>query len=163
MWVNFEELPQSSRIWIYQANRALSENEQIAISEVLKEGIFSWNAHGAPLLGSFKFENSRFLIIGLDENQNAASGCSIDSSTKWIKQINERFNIDFFDRSLIYLENGELQVCSIFGVKKAISEGKIKPTTTIFNNQITLLSQLEDNWKIKAENSFYNRFFEAAI
>jgi hypothetical protein len=163
MWVNFEELPKSSRIWIYQANRDFSEIEQGTISEILKQGISNWNAHGAPLLGSFKFENNRFLIIGLDEHQNAASGCSIDSSTKWIKQINERFNIDFFDRSLIYLENGELQICSIFGVKKAISEGKIKPTTTIFNNQITLLSQLEDKWKIKAENSFYNRFFETAI
>ncbi|MDZ7936146.1 MAG: hypothetical protein U5M51_14505 [Emticicia sp.] len=50
---------------------------------------------------------------------NAASGCSIDASTRWFKELGDALNIDFFDRSQAYFEGDEIKTFSIFSVEKS--------------------------------------------
>ncbi len=87
MHENFDKMPATSRIWIYQASRNVSESEIQTISSVLDIKMEAWAAHGAALLSAFKIFHNRFVVIALDENQNAASGCSIDASTHWFKEL----------------------------------------------------------------------------
>ena len=47
MLVDFENLPEDSRIWIYQANRKLSGEEVEMINEKAKAFLVNWTAHGA--------------------------------------------------------------------------------------------------------------------
>ncbi len=86
MLVPFKELPESSRVWIYQANRSLSEQELQEINTKLEDFITQWTAHGANLKASFEIRYKRFIILALDQELNAASGCSIDASVHFIQQ-----------------------------------------------------------------------------
>ncbi|WP_229235547.1 MULTISPECIES: hypothetical protein [Emticicia] len=161
MYVDFDKIPLDARIWVYQANRQLTDNEANTIENYLKPAINQWAAHGAALLASAKVLYNRFVIIGLDQNMNAASGCSIDASTRWFKELGEALNIDFFDRSQAYLEGDEIKAFSVFQAKKMVEGGLISAETIIFNNNtLATLGDLKTKWQIKAIDApTLKRFF----
>ena len=49
MLVNFNTLPEESRVWIYQASRSFSETELEEIQSKLNIFIENWTAHGSDL------------------------------------------------------------------------------------------------------------------
>lgn len=161
MYIDFDKISQNARIWVYQANRQLTDNEANTVENYLNPAVNQWVAHGASLLASAKVLYNRFVIIALDENQNEASGCSIDASTRWFKELGEALNVDFFDRSQAYLENGEIKTFSVFQSKKAVESGLISADTVIFNNiTLSTLSDLASKWQIKAIDApTLKRFF----
>ena len=125
----------------------------------------SWESHGIPLLASAKVQEGRFVIIAVDETQKDASGCSIDTSTRWMKELGEKMNIDFFDRSLAYLKDKEIQTIPVFGLKTAVETGNILTDTWIYNNSsVQTVSQLISQWKIQAVKSpFLSRYFQKQV
>jgi len=161
MYVDFDKIPQDARIWVYQANRQLTDAEANTIENYLKPAVNQWVAHGASLLASAKVLHNRFVIIALDQNMNAASGCSIDASTRWFKELGDTLNIDFFDRSQAYLDGNEIKTFSVFQYKKAVESGIVSPDTIIFNNiTLSTLSDISEKWQIKAIDApTLKRFF----
>jgi hypothetical protein len=163
MYISFDSLPNNAKIWIYQANRTLTEQETMFVKNFLTENIDVWASHGASLKGGFNILHNRFIVIGVDVDYNNASGCSIDTSSRWIKEINAKFNIDFFDRSLAYLQNDVLSFLPILGLKKYVESGLIRPETIVFNNQVQQKSEIDSNWKIYAKDSFLARYFNLEV
>ena len=80
MYVPFDRLPDEARVWIYATNRHLSDKEVIAIEQELIAFLTQWTAHQQALEASFSIPYNNFIVIGLNENKNLASGCSIDAS-----------------------------------------------------------------------------------
>lgn len=160
MYISFNALPETARVWIYQANRTLSANDQSTVADYLKKATEQWAAHGAPLKSSFKLVENRFVIIAADESFNAASGCSIDASTHWLKELGNHLSVDFFDRSLIYNNGTELKEANPFGVKKLIESGEILPETLLYTQQVANLAALA-SWPVPAASvTQYKRFFK---
>jgi hypothetical protein len=165
MYIDFDKISQNARIWVYQTNRQLTDNEALTIEKFLKPAVNQWAAHGASLLASAKILHNRFVLIALDEIQNEASGCSIDASTRWFKELGEALNVDFFDRSQAYFEGDEIKTFSVFQAKKAVESGLVSPETIIFNNNtLATLSDLSHKWKIKAIDApTLKRFFDKTL
>ena len=67
MLVDFNTLPEESRVWIYQANRSFSEEEIEEIESKLTVFIENWTAHGSDLQAGYLFKYKRFIIIGHHE------------------------------------------------------------------------------------------------
>ena len=84
---SIQHLAEHSRVWVYQANRFLSDQEIVAISNALSQFIESWNAHGASLYAGFEIISSRFVVLAVDEEKALASGCSIDKSVHFFQKI----------------------------------------------------------------------------
>jgi hypothetical protein len=53
MFIPFDNLPEESRIWIYQSNRKFSDEEIAEIESDLKSFIENWSAHGTSLEASY--------------------------------------------------------------------------------------------------------------
>ena len=68
MLVNFETLPETARVWIYQCNRSFSDSELGEISEKLTVFLQGWTAHGADLQSGFEIKYKRFIVIALNQN-----------------------------------------------------------------------------------------------
>lgn len=161
MYVPFEEMAKSSRIWIYQANRPLSEDETRITQEISRPFLDQWAAHGKPLKSSLKLVHQRFLIIAVDESYNEASGCSIDASVSLIKKLETEFQIDFFDRTqVLFLVNDQAFSRSLKDMKSLVESGTIEKKTLTFNNLVTNVEQLENSWMIPAADSWLKRFFK---
>ncbi len=165
MFQNFEKMSVHSRVWIYQTSRAMTAKEENMVAYDLKNFMDGWESHGIPLLGSAKVQDGRFVIIAVDETQKDASGCSIDTSTRWMKELGEKMGIDFFDRSLAYVKDKEIQTVAVFGLKQAVEQGNISPDTWVYNSSaVQTVSQLISQWKIPAAKStFLARYFQKQV
>ena len=53
MYVDFKDLPETSRIWIYQSDKELEPKQIEDMRQVLKEFVDDWTRHGQDLKGSF--------------------------------------------------------------------------------------------------------------
>ena len=130
-----------SKVWIYAANRVLTESEQKFISNEMKTFTKSWAAHGSGLKADGVLEFNQFIILSVDESDINASGCSIDSSVKFIKAIGQELSVDFFDRlNLVIEKDGEFK-------RSHISELKNFSDWNVFNPMITDLIGLRTDWK----------------
>src|SRR5690606_12889738 len=101
MFIPFNDLPDTSRVWIYQANRSFTESEIEEISLRLEQFISSWIEHCANLNASIEIKYKRFIIITLDQNMNVATGCSIDTSVHFIPQLEKDSNADLLDKMTV--------------------------------------------------------------
>jgi hypothetical protein len=160
----FELMPDHARIWVYQANRNLTESEQTAIEQYLVSNVAQWAAHGTALSAAVRLVYGRFVVIALDEQQHAASGCSIDASTHWFKTIEVQTGISFFDRSVAYFDaDGAIQTIGNLQIKQAIAEGQLNADTIIFDNLVSTLGQLRGQWQKPAAQTWLKRYFSTQI
>jgi hypothetical protein len=160
MLVGFESLVPPSRIWIYQANRAWTSAEETAIQESLQVFCDQWSAHSHPLKTSFRLEYHRFLILGVDETSQGASGCSIDGSVRVLKSLQDQLHIDFFDRSRVaFLVEGKVNLVPLKELKSAFASGQLTPTHLVFNTQVTTKAEWDKSWILPAKNTWVSRYF----
>ena len=111
------------------------------------EWIEEWAAHGNELKATGAILYDRFLVLVVDETHEGASGCSIDSSVKFIKELGAKLNIDFFNRlNLVIEENDELTYCHISELAK-------HPNAFVFNPMVTNLGELRSSWRQKSVES----------
>lgn len=162
MLIPFNQMPDYARVWVYQANKNLTDSEVQTIQQFLEYQINNWAAHGADLAGSVQILHNRFVIIAVDEMQNQASGCSIDASTRWLKELGLEMNLDFFDRSLAFIKNNELQTVEISKLKSLVTEQILTPDTLIFNNLVANIQEFKNSWNAKASISWMKRYFQTA-
>ncbi len=80
MYVPFEELPEESRVWIYQSDRKFTDEELAEIESGLQQFVEQWAAHGTGLQASFTTRYNRFIILAVNQEAQGATGCSIDAS-----------------------------------------------------------------------------------
>lgn len=160
MYIPFSDIDLQARVWVYQADRALTDSEAGIITETLKASLDTWEAHGKPLTASGKIFEHRFIVIAVDERDELPSGCSIDKSVHWLQEIGQRMNINFFDRSLAYLdEHNQVQTVPVPKIKAAVLTETILPSTIIFDNQVATKAQWMTKWKTAASHSWLNRYF----
>ena len=85
MYVAFDQLPPSARVWIYQARPAADGPEIGPCCPRLARFAAEWTSHGRTLHASAEFLHQQFLVMGLDEAVAGASGCSIDASVRFVQ------------------------------------------------------------------------------
>ncbi|SDL12263.1 hypothetical protein SAMN04488034_102361 [Salinimicrobium catena] len=159
MFVPFENLPDSSRVWIYQANRSFTDQEQEEIQEKLQEFIESWTAHGADLKASYEIRYKRFIILGLDQEMNAATGCSIDASVKFIQQLEKDYGVDLLDKMNVSYKQGDFVAYkTLTDFRKMAKDRAVSPKTIVFNNLVNNKAEYLSDWEVPASESWHKRF-----
>ena len=153
----FDLLPSHAKVFIFQSDKVLNASEQDLVSGELNKFIPGWAAHGSDLKASFKIEQKIFVIVGLDESQAAASGCSKDALTRCIKDIGAKLNVDFFNRlNSVYLDSdGQPQIANMMELKSLMQKDIVRINTKVFNNLIENKSQLENEWLVEVQNSWH--------
>ncbi len=160
MLVNFDNLADSSKIWIYQSNREFTTNEIQEINEMMEKFIATWKRHGEDLRASYQIKYNQFIILAVDEDYNGVSGCSIDASTHIFKQIEQAYQVDMFNKLSTAFKDGEhINIVSLADFQKYVKQQKINPKTTVFNNLVKTKKELDTAWEVDAANSWHNRYF----
>ncbi len=162
MYIDFDKLPDTARVWVYQADRSLTDGEVKTIREALQPALGQWAAHGQPLLASAQVVENRFVIVAVDEDYTLPSGCSIDSSVRTVQEIGRQVAIDFFDRSAaIQAADGSVQTFALPAIKSAVADGILTPETPVFNTLVKTKAELLSDWRVRAVNSWLKRYFKS--
>lgn len=122
------------RVIIYPASRSFTSKESKVITEKLYDFLATWAAHGKPLSSSFKIEKNQFIIVCVDEEIEAASGCSIDALGQIMREIDAEFQLGLFDRmKASFVENDEVKTLKLQDFKKGLREGEISSDIEVFD------------------------------
>ena len=168
MNLNFRELlpddfDPSSRVWIYQSSRIFGITEAIQIEGLMKEFVERWNSHGAMVKGYGNLFFGQFIVLFADESASGVSGCSTDSSVRLIKDIEQIYRVNLFDRQLLaFVVKERIQLIPMPQLEYAIANNFIQEETLYFNNTVNTLDQLITNWLIPVKDSWLNTRFSSA-
>lgn len=160
MYIHFDSMPGHARLWIYQANRAFTPSEKEDLSKGLKDLCGEWSAHGTPLHTSFSMPFDHFVILAVDEQQNGASGCSIDGSVRFLKNLQQEAGLDFFDRTKVaFLATAPgVILYALTELKTLFQNGTLSAETITFNNVVTTKAAWENHWQIQVKNCWLARY-----
>ena len=161
MLVDFNTLPETSRVWIYQASRSFTENELEEVTSKLNAFIENWTAHGSDLQSGYEIKYKRFIILSLNQSLNNATGCSIDASVQFIQQLEKEYNIDLLDKMNVSYKQGEFVAYkTLIDFKKMAKQKAVSKNTIVFNNLVTNIAEYKENWEVPAKDSWHNRFLK---
>ena len=155
---------EQSRVWIYQSDRELYEDEVKQLHEILNKFAAEWTAHNHQLKAKAEIRYNRFLILIVDENQAGASGCSIDKSVNFIKRLEQEFKINLLDRfNLAYREGEKVLSAPRDEFEELLRSGKINSNTIVYNNLVQNLEQLETKWEVPFKDSWHIQLFRDLV
>ena len=159
MLVDFDSLPDTSRVWIYQASRSFTTEELEEVRQSLDKFIHEWTAHGSDLNAGYDIRYNRFLVIALDQTHTTASGCSIDASVYFIQNLEKKYNIDLLDKMNVSYKQGEYVAYKPLSDFKKMAKNKaVSKNTIVFNNLVTNKYEYLNHWEVPAEESWHSRF-----
>jgi hypothetical protein len=160
MFVPFETLPEESRIWIYQSNRKFADEEIAEIEIGLVNFLNTWSAHGAALEASYQIKYNRFIIIAVNQEIQAATGCSIDASVTFIQSLEQKYNVDLLDKMNVTFKNGEhVAHKTLIDFKRMAKDKAVTANTIVFNNLVNTIEEWNESWEVPAGESWHSRFF----
>jgi hypothetical protein len=158
MFVPFENIALSSRLWIYQAQRPLNEDEIQLIGTKLQNFTQHWEAHQQPLRASFQIFHKQFVCLAVDEQKQNATGCSIDKSVAIMREIGETLQVDFFDRlAICYMADETVKTAKVAEIKSKITSGEFAANTMVFDNTIQEKKSL-NAWLKPAEQTWLKKY-----
>lgn len=159
MLVPFKDLPDNARVWIYQANRSFNEAELEELRSRLDDFVTQWTVHGSDLQAGYIIKYKRFIVLGLDQEVNAASGCSIDASVHFIQQLEKDYNVDLLDKMNVSYKQGEfIAYKSLSDFRKMAKNRSVSPKTIVFNNLVNNKAEFLSDWEVPAAESWHKRF-----
>jgi len=153
-------LDDSSKVWIYQASRELTYDEIDVVRENTYKFISSWVSHNQDLMGYGNIFHRRFLAFFVDESRSAtASGCSIDKSVNFVKQLQNELKIDFFDRTLFcYMIDEEIKEVKQADLPALKASQGINEETLFFDNLVKNKGDFLKFWIKPLKDSWQHRF-----
>ncbi|MAY83638.1 MAG: hypothetical protein CMP59_05835 [Flavobacteriales bacterium] len=155
--MNYKELPDHSRVWIYQSSRELSDKELTHIQQLGQHFIDNWATHGKALKASLDVFHKRFIVLFADEMAVKASGCSIDSSVHFFKELEGVFDIQLFDRMQIAFKDpstGEITTKAMHQLVEEVEKGELPNDLKIFNNLVDTKEEFENKWEVPLMESW---------
>ena len=161
MLVDFSILPEESRVWIYQANRSFSEDELQEIQSKLDIFIENWTAHGSDLQAGYTIKYKRFIVLGLNQNLNSATGCSIDASVHFIQQLEKDYKVDLMDKMNVSYKQGDyVAYKTLTDFRKMAKDKAVSKNTIVVNNLVNNIAEFNENWEVPASESWHSRFLK---
>lgn len=155
-----DSMSDDSRVWVYQANRILTAEEVAFI--ISKASVFtaSWASHGSKLTARCNVLYNLFIVFVVDESLHEASGCSIDKSVNFIKELQQELGVDFFNPTLLAIQSEAHQpeLVPLALVKDKLATLSLGNKTLLFNNLVSDLGAFKTSWLVPAESSWVARF-----
>lgn len=149
-----------SKVWIYQSNRPFNTSEISALNAKCSSFVETWTAHNQQLKAGFEIKYNRFIILVVDETLTGASGCSIDKSVHLMKEIEQDFQVNLFDRFHVAWKDGnEVKSVDKSEFEVLLANGIIHENTIVFNNLVKNYYEYLKNWETPFHNSWHTKVF----
>ncbi len=153
------ELAAQSRVWIYQSAQPFSEQQKALIEKELQGFVSQWVSHNRQLKSSSLVLHDRFLVLMVDETNAGASGCSIDSSVRFLQNLEARYQVQLFDRMRFSYrdKNGAVQTVSNTDFSQLYAQGVINDDTPVFDTLVKTKTDFDQSFEKPLKESWHRR------
>ncbi|MBK8620985.1 MAG: hypothetical protein IPN79_04295 [Saprospiraceae bacterium] len=161
MITGFALLHPTSRVWIFQAENELSQQQEAACDLYIKRFLDSWTSHNQDIMSYGGVYHHRFLVFLVDQTQTSASGCSQDKLMHFVEDLEKHFGISFLGRTQVAYRNTKdenIKVMPLENLKEAYHSGTIQDETLFFDNLVDTKLKFENSWEKPLKESWHKRF-----
>lgn len=153
-----DHLSDSTRVWVYQSNQPFKAEDEDKVREYIQQFATQWVSHNRQLKAFGDLVHRQFVVLMVDESQAGASGCSIDSSVRFIKALQAEYQLDLFDRmTFTYLEGDAVKTANRDTFASLYQEGTINDDTLVFDTLVDNKAKFETAWIKPLGQSWHKR------
>lgn len=165
MYIPFNEIDGSARVWIYPADRSFSVEETEVLRSRIQQFATNWLSHQRPVQGTGEVIELRFIVLAANESFTDVSGCSIDSSVKFIRELEAEIGVNLFDRTQMYFQDSEkaVQAIDFRKIQEAFDSGLIQENTPVFSLQINEMNTFRNGFSSPFKATPYARFVKQTV
>ena len=164
MNVALKELPDSSRIWIFQSSRLLGADEEKVLLDMTSHFLAQWTAHQQQLKAGCTIVDGLFLLIAVDEHYTGASGCSLDKLHHFVKDAGRQLSLDLLDRLNVALHQegapGWRQI-RLHDLENMISKGEVSGLHKVADVSIQTLGDYRAGFIKRIQETWLSRYITA--
>ena len=159
--VEFDHISSEARLWVFAAERSLSDGERARVIEEVDAFIDQWVAHDVPLTSARDLRYDRFIFVAVDERAAGASGCSIDALVRRMKALQVELGMELVNHSpVLYRDGSGISRVSRERFTDLVGAGKVDKETVVFDNTVaTVGSVREGRWELPAIESWHGAAF----
>ena len=159
--IDFAQLPADSRVWIFSADRVLSNDQQTQLLASVDGFLAQWGAHDMPLTAGREIRYDRFLFIAGDQQRVGPSGCSVDALVRQMKTLQQELGVELVDHAPVLFRRGdEIARVAREEFLAFVADGEVSLDTTVFDNTLTRLGDVRDGrWETNAARTWHGRAF----
>lgn len=159
MFLPFEKLPDTSRVWVYASERPLSQNELAALSDKLQHFTSNWQSHQKDVVSSFKVIDDLFVVIASDDSSDV-SGCGIDKSVHVMQELEKELSLSFMDKTIVYLKTDTgIKKATLKELRSMVESNVLTPETLFYNTLVSNIKQLKEQFEIPAREGWLKKYF----
>lgn len=142
---SLSRLPDDSRVWVFGADRALTDSEISRVESSLGDFLTGWAAHGAPLRTAHEVVERRFVVVAVDERPAGASGCSIDALSRQVADLGRVLDVDLLGGNRIWYRDGDdIVCCDRAEFRERAATGDVTADTPVFDPTVAELGDVRD-------------------
>lgn len=158
MIVDFNEIPDWCKIWVFPSSRKFYEQEIPEIKESIETFLNSWANEGELLKCGYELKYDRFIIISVDDSEFSLSLEAHDALSTFIQALEKKLEVILLDKINVCYKQGDfVQYKDLIEFKKMIKNKGVSPKTTVFDNMITIKEALKNDWEINIMDSWLGR------
>ena len=140
----YQELPASTRVWIYHSNVPFQDNLIPEVKMHLQQFARNWVSHNNQLRSFGDVLYNRLIVLMVDESMAGASGCSIDKSVNFLKALQDKYQVDLFDRMIFSYKDGEeLRSADRDTFAQLYASGQINDETLVLDTLVKNKGEME--------------------
>ena len=157
---NLLAFPDEARVWIYQADRPFNEVDLQQINEDIEAFCDQWTSHSRELKAIGGVMHDLFVVLVVDETMASTSGCSIDKSVAFVKNLEQKYHRALLERSNIaWMDKDEqIHVLPLNDLRAAVSDGRMNLGTPVFDNLVANRKDYIQRWTVPLGESWMKRF-----
>lgn len=150
--------PENARVWIYAADKQVPEEITAAVYNKILAFTKEWSSHQQALKATGGLLHNYFIVFVVDDGYNKPGGCSIDSSVRFIRNLETELNIDFFNRNIFYyLQDEEVKSIRREDLPQALQDNLINDNTLFFDTLVQTKIQFQKEWLKEFKDSWQKK------
>ena len=149
-----------SKVFAYIIGQDLKDDVLERLTTEGRSFIGQWTAHEHKLTATFEIYRKRIILIRVDESGYGASGCSVDALTRFIREVEKKYNTTLLNRMLVaYKIDSEVFTAPASKTEELLKEGVITENTIVYNTAVSNEQELQ-SWEQPLKNTWLKKFLQ---
>lgn len=158
MVVNFSEITDLAKVFIYPSSRKFYDTETDKLVENIQTFLNDWSSTNKQNI-AYKFLYNRFLIFFVDDQETSLQSSAIDAIVTFVFQIETNYSVSLLDKMNVCFKQGKyVQYKELKDFKGLLKNRALTEKSIVFDNLVTTKADFENNWETTVADSWYNRF-----
>jgi uncharacterized protein YhbP (UPF0306 family) len=161
MIVDFNNIPNWCKIWIFPSSRKFYDEEMTVLNELITLFLDNWSLEYHTINCAFEIKYNRFIILTADDTDHKLNLKAHNDIAAFILELENKFEVTLLDKINVCYKQGEfVQYKDLIEFKQLMKNNSVSAKTIVFDNMITTKEELEENWEINITDSWLGRFLK---